>query len=197
MRKSAAAVLAVGSAFALTAAAAAFIAVTGPFDKAAGLGAASTCDIGDTTVETMTNGAAVTGFRVTTSLDSSYTPADGEDPASGQAACENATIWVRVDFTYLPSEEDPKQILSMNAWFPANGDYRGGKELLVGDTETTAWWAGFKGWTDPAVDPDPDTPYTGVWLNEVALLRSDVLVSETTPEFLEWTANENRPTPAP
>lgn len=114
MRKSTAALMAVGSAFALTAAAASAIAVTGPFDPAAGTGPARTCDTGAITVDAITDGTWLTGFTVKTTNDTTHT-------VTGNEACQDADIWVRVDYTEDPAGTPVQKVAY--ASFSADGNF--------------------------------------------------------------------------
>ena len=88
MRKSILAIAAAGSVFALTAAAASTLSVTGVFDPKAGTGTMTTCDPGETAVATDNDGVKITGFTVTTSED-----------LSGDTDCTGAYMWVKVPKT--------------------------------------------------------------------------------------------------
>lgn len=88
MRKSVLAIAAAGSVFALTAAAASTLVVTGAFNPKAGAGATIECDPGATTVATLNNGVNITGFTVTTTTS-----------LADAAGCTGAYMWVKVPNT--------------------------------------------------------------------------------------------------
>lgn len=87
MRKSILALAAAGSVFALTAAAASTLTVTGAFNPQAGTGIAIECNPGATTVATVNDGVNITGFTVTASNTTDV------------AGCTGAYVWVKVPHT--------------------------------------------------------------------------------------------------
>ena len=91
MRKPVLAVLVAGSAFALTAAAAGAITVTGPFNPRAGTGAVQECDPGATTLTTQQNAnAAISGFDIAPTNDMR---------TSAQPNCADKYLWVKITYT--------------------------------------------------------------------------------------------------
>lgn len=152
MRKTTAAVLATGAAFAVTAAAASAISVTGPFDPAAGTGTATSCDIGDTSIDSLTDGTDLLGYTVQTSNDT-----------SSDTNCTDATIWIRIDYT---DTADTTQ--SLYATLPADADYTSGTDLNLGDG-------------DFFTDLDLTNPATTIPLADETTTASTVLVTTTPP----------------
>lgn len=88
MRKSILALAAAGSVFALTAAAASTLTVTGAFNPQAGTGTTIECNPGATTVATVNDGLNITGFTVKTTTDN-----------TASAGCTGAYMWVKVPHT--------------------------------------------------------------------------------------------------
>jgi len=80
-------IMVAASAFALTAAAAGAITVTGPFNPRTGTGAVQECDPGATTVSTNETGVDVTGFTVRTTNN-----------LYAVSACTGKWLWVKVNY---------------------------------------------------------------------------------------------------
>lgn len=113
MRKAGAAATVAGTVFAVTAAAASAISVTGPFTPSAATGPARLCDTGAISVdEDLSAYPWVNGFTVSTVNDTR---------SSAQPDCADATIWIKV--VYTPTGGSP---VSIYAGTPANNDYRNG-----------------------------------------------------------------------
>ena len=93
MRKSILALAAAGSVFALTAAAASTLTVTGAFNPQAGTGTTIECNPGETTVATVNDGVNITGFTVQTTTNN-----------AASAGCTGAWMWVKVP--YVPNVGD-------------------------------------------------------------------------------------------
>lgn len=159
MRKSTAAVLAVGSAFALTAAMASAVSLTGPFDPAAGADAATSCDPGTVTVEPMVSGTQLAGFKLTT-----------EENTGAQATCVGAKIWLRVDYTELPGGA-LKSTYAGN--LTALGDYTRGQDIT---------WD--LGWFRTSIMGNAYTPRLDLAATRIDSTR--VLVMEGTPTNFDF-----------
>lgn len=110
MRKAAAALTVAGTVFAVTAAAASAVSVSGPFNPSTATGAARLCTTGAITLSPDITDTSVTGYELTTASDSS-TDTD----------CDTASIWVKV--TYTPSGGTATSIYTH---VTADADYTGG-----------------------------------------------------------------------
>lgn len=121
MRKSILALTAAGGVFALTAAAASTLSVSGPFNPRTGADDTRECDLGALSYTTQDDGTNITGVTLTGASDL----ADGNQ-------CDGKKVWVRLTFSQMVEEEGD--------WSPVT-TYAYGKATIDDDLHGGQIWS--------------------------------------------------------